>query len=573
MAVAHSGLSLVGPGFAQRIAASLTTPGLDVDAIPDLRAADRDRRGWIESNFVIRNKDRQLQRLRLNFPQQQLWKRWQEKHFAGVRDDILKARQEGVSTLCLAAAFEEVLNIPNTHAAIVDRDSEQVHRKMRVLRLAYRNLPESIRPRIASPHTTGSKNEMEFPDLNSSIYVGKAGARNFGRGDTLHIVLLSEFAFYPDPETLLDGILEAVPLGQGMVFVESTANGAETPFHVEYRDAREGRNGRSAFFLPWHAMPDYRIKPAPGEPKKLTLEEGEQRMKDRYGLDDDQIRFYRQKQKDLGDKVEQEYPSDDEAAFLRSGRVRFNTDQLLAISAACKQAPTVERGGEWDILRIWEPPVEGASYTLAADASEGIVGGDFDAAVVVDDKTGVEVATLHGYWPMHVYADKLAALGRRYNNAMIAVERNNHGHTVLQRLAFGMPSEGVEAYPADRIYRHTSIDSQTRKPSSKLGWPTDVVSKPLMASSLERLIADHPECFRDRETVSEILSCVYLDGPDQWGAPSGAHDDRVIARAIAEQVRPISLAAADNAPSISGVIRYGRRGRADGEEYRDPRGE
>lgn len=570
MAVAaQTGLKLVGPSLAQRIAAKLSDPSAP-GAVPALREEERQRRAWIESNFVIRNKDRQLQRLRLNYPQEQLWRRWEAQRFRGVRDVILKARQEGVSTLCLAAAFEEVTRVPNTHAAVVDRDADQVHRKLRVLRLAYRLLPEDLRPRIASPQTTGSKNEMEFPDLNSSIYVGKAGARNFGRGDTLHVVLLSEFAFYPDPETLLDGILEAVPLGQGMVFVESTANGAGTAFHTEYADARDGKSGRTAYFLPWHAMPDYRVPPAAGEPK-LVLDERESKLRERYKLDDDQIRFYRQKKKDLGDKIEQEYPSDDESAFLRSGRVRFDVDRLVDISAGCVEPKTIEDSGA---LRIYEEPQPGRTYTLAADAAEGVVGGDADAAVVVDDVTGIEVATLHGWWPLHVYADKLMALGRRYNTAMLAVERNNHGHAVLQRIAFGMTSEGIEPYQPNRIYRHVSIDAKTRKPESRIGWPTDQIAKPLMATALERLIADHPECFRDKATVNELLTCVYLDGPEQWGAPAGAHDDRVIARAIAEQVRPISLAAGDGAPSISGVIRYGgRRGRADAENYRDPRGE
>jgi hypothetical protein len=69
-----------------------------------------------------------------------------------------------------------------------------------------------------------SRTEITFPELHSSIYIGTAGARAFGRGDTIRKILLSEMSFYEDPETILSGVEDAVPL-TGELTIECTPNG------------------------------------------------------------------------------------------------------------------------------------------------------------------------------------------------------------------------------------------------------------------------------------------------------------------------------------------------------------
>jgi hypothetical protein len=508
---------------------------------------DRDRRAWIESRVVIRNKKRERVPLILNVPQQRIWSMWKELGFTGVRCVVHKARQEGVSTLVLATFLEEVCHRPNTTAVIVDREAMEAHRKLRVLKFMYDNLPPDEKPKLSH----NNRNEMVFPELNSSIYVGKAGARKFGRGDTIHLVLLSEIAFYPDPESIVTGITEAVPNGEGLVVFESTANGAETYWHNFYRQARDGQNTFRAIFLPWWALPEYRQPQLAGEAPLVRTTEEQQPPFDK--LDDDQLRWRREKAKILKERVEAEDPSTDEGAFLRSGRTRFDIAALLVAKAAAPNPLRVEDGGA---LTIYAEPEDGKTYTVAADVAEGLPGGDYDAAVLVDDASGVEVAVLWGKWPFHVFADKLAALGRRYTvakPATIAVERNNTGSAVLQRLLLG--GEGVQPYRRERIYAYRDYDQATQKTLPRPGWPTTSVTKPLMESALERLIADHPECFRDQRVLSELLSLVYLrDG--SVGAPQGAHDDLAIARMIVEAVRPESLSRRSSA-GFTGAIFYG----------------
>lgn len=533
---------------------------------PDLR----DRRVWIERNVIIQDKQRQRVPLLFNVAQQRLWSDWSARGLNGLRAVVHKARQEGVSTLVLAMILDELRHVPNTRAVIVDREAKEAHRKLDTLKFMYDNLPDDEKPRLHY----NNRDEMGFPDLGSSVYVGKAGARKFGRGQTIHIVLLSEIAFYPDPESVFTGVMAAVPEDEGMVVLESTANGAETWWHNFYRAARDGGNDFLAAFLSWTIFPEYRKQALVGEP---PLERSETERRPPFGaLDDDQLRWYRIQQRRFGDKAAAEFPTEDEDGFLHSGRTRFDIAALLRAKAAAPKPIRVEDNGA---LIVYAEPVEGRTYSIGADTAEGLLGGDYDAAVVVDDATGIEVAVLWGSWPPHVYADKLAALGKRYTTArpaMIAVERNNHGHAVLQRLTQG--AEGLKPYTSDRIYRHLDYDERTKKQLPRPGWPTDTVTKPILETGLERLLAEHPECFISEVVLSELMTIVFRKDGSVGAPENGGHDDLFIARGIAEQVRAKSMSSARGGGFTGSIVhgavkeRISPFGDVD-DDYVDPRGE
>ena len=56
-----------------------------------------------------------------------------------------------------------------------------------------------------------NRNELSFPKTNSYFYIGTAGARKFGRGDTITHLHCSEIAFWQDPKSLVSGLYQAVP--------------------------------------------------------------------------------------------------------------------------------------------------------------------------------------------------------------------------------------------------------------------------------------------------------------------------------------------------------------------------
>lgn len=202
------------------------------------------------------------------------------------KDVILKSRQIGFSSLIEGIFTLDFLLVENSRSVCISHDS-----------LSAQKLLDRVKYFIKSAEDKGlsinlkynSRNELVNSDKNSSFYIGMAGSKSFGRGDTLNNLHLSEFAFYPYPEELLSSVLQSVVPG-GRVIVESTANGMN--FYKTFWDkAKAGQNN----FKP-HFFDNSFYSPE----------------------------FLAEKKLELGDTFPQEYPSTDLEAFLSSGNPFFD---------------------------------------------------------------------------------------------------------------------------------------------------------------------------------------------------------------------------------------------------------
>lgn len=120
--------------------------------------------------------------------------------------------------------------------------------------------------------------------------------------------------------------------------------------------------------------------------------------------------------------------------------------------------------------------------------------------------------------------DCVTRLGERYNGALIAVERNNHGHAVLYALQ--------HQFNYSRLYQHAESTGGT----GKLGWPMNARTKPQAIGALEQMLRDAPATFASRRMLEQCRSFAYGDDCAMAALP-GTHDDLVIAAAIALAVR------------------------------------
>ena len=257
------------------------------------------------------------------------------------------------------------------------------------------------------------------------------------------------------------------------------------------------------------------------------------------GLKHDQLRWRRAKMRDLRDRFPQEYPEDDVTCFLASGRCVF---EMQALMAAQQRIVSEARADELSSLidhegnalplpparlLIWKHPEPGREYVIGADVGEGLAHGDASAACVIDKESGEQAAELHGQISPERFARLLDALGRHFNRAELAVERNNHGHSVLNTLFHGT------SYPD--LYHHTDYDQAGRN-RRELGWPTDQKTKPIMIDDLVEAIGGGHFLIHSSGLVDECFTFVVTDTGSQEAQPR-KHDDRVIAAAIAWQVR------------------------------------
>ena len=98
------------------------------------------------------------------------------------------------------------------------------------------------------------------------------------------------------------------------------------------------------------------------------------------------------------------------------------------------------------------------------------------------------------------------------------MERNNHGHEVLAHLAL------------------THADVPVYHQKGEAGWLTSAASRPRMLDNLAAILAAAPLLFNSSRLLEECKT--FVRRPDtSTGATNGAHDDTVMAMAIALEVR------------------------------------
>lgn len=479
----------------------------------------------------IRTKDRRLIAFHLNAVQRAYRRRVQE--LGSRRNLILKARQFGFTTLIQGEQFHAVVTTHNTMALTVAHRDDSSELIFQMVRLFYDRMPE---PRPQTRYA--NRRELSFPRLNSWYTVQTAGGGEAtGRSLTVNYLHCSEVAFWEEPDRAMPGLLEAVPK-DGVVTLESTPNMLGDYWHQQYEAAKRGESNFRAHFFPWFIHPEYSLPLDQDEAIEWTAEERElaEYALREHGttLTPEQIKWRRAKRLDLLDRFPAEYPENDVDCFMAAGRPRFNRPILRRMLDQAK-APSFETPFG---LQVWKGPIPGKHYVIGADPAEGTEQGDYSAAQVIRWDNNEQVAKLHGKWAPIEFADRLVQAGRLYHHALVAVERNNHGHAVLQAL--------VQGYRYPSIYAHAEWDAREGE-VQRFGWLSTVATKPVAVSLLDQAINTYDIQVYDRDTLMELIAYVYNARGDTE-APTGLHDDLVSALYVAQVARanwtpPVALGA------------------------------
>lgn len=501
---------------------------------------------YIENCLKIKTKSGTVVPFRLNDAQRKLYAVAKRQQDAGkpVRLIILKARQLGFSTLTEGLIFHACATRKNVNALIVAHREDATANLFRMSKLFYDELPAPVKPMLRAsnaqelvfenPSKLRSEREAR-PGLRSRIRCATAGGRGIGRSDTLQCVHLSEYAFWPDgadgKASTLAGILQAVPSLPGtMVVIESTANGFED-FKERWDAAVAGENDFEPVFFAWFENPDYSMPVVPGT--EWTPEERD--LKAAYQLTDEQLQWRRWCiANNCGgslDMFRQEYPASPGEAFLHSGTGVFDNEQIvLRLERLPSPAGRGEfTDGEWTesetgAITLYELPEEGVPYVLGGDtAGEG---SDYFTAIVIDNVTGRIAAKLRQKYSEPEYVRQIYALGRFYNDALVAIETNFSTYPVMKLQEMEYPNQ----------YSREREDTYTRQMKKSYGFRTDRQSRPRAIANLVEVFSSHPEWFGDPELLNEMLTFCYNED-HRPEALAGKHDDLVMGAAITYAVR------------------------------------
>jgi hypothetical protein len=424
------------------------------------------------------------------------------------RNIVLKARQMGMTTWLAGQMFLRTVTQRGVLTVMVAHTQEAAEGIFGIVQRMWENLPQPLREE-ALGRSRANVGQMVFSKLDSEFRVMSAGDKNAGRGLTIQNLHCSEVAMWPgDAAATLAGLRAALTAG-GECCLESTPRGAYGSFYEEWMRAPE--TGTVRHFFPWWMEGTYVAEAVPS----LEMREDERALVLAHGLTAEQIGFRRGLERSYRGLRAQEFAEDAVSCFKATGDCCFDVEAIEARLAEVPRPIEQRRGGA---LLVWLPPVVGREYVVAADTAGGGADGDYAAVQVIELRSGLQCAELRERLTVLELARVCAALAREYSGAMVAVERNNHGAGVLAYL------DASERW--GRIYEQDGV----------AGWLTTAGNKPGMVSRLGMLLTEAAGMWMSRRLLGECRTFV-TSGGGRTGAANGAHDDCVMAMAVAQAVR------------------------------------
>lgn len=518
-------------------------------------------------HLKIRTKDGKLKPLKFNKGQLKLEAAVKKCIDAGkpVRIKNLKARQYGGSTWTQSRMARSVRYDQHKQLLTVCHDLDSARNMRSMFERFEKSYPYGF---PQHKKMAGSEKWWRFSETDTDYLIDTADELDTGRSFTIHRLHASEIAFYRDPETLMMGLLQAVPDDPDtFVMVESTGNGIGDYFY----NFIHANNGYELVFVGWHEIEDY-TKSFDNDSDKLALE----RMLSPYekslmdmGCSLEQLHWRRftieSKLNGDEDKFKQEYPASPEEAFIASGRPYFPIglvhEQLLKTEKATPKVGFLEDfedgvrfsedpSGEWTIFEEPEEGfvnryVSGTDTAEGKDVSESSPDPDFSIVRIFDRKTGKNVAKLRTRRDVDLIAEEVRKAHAYYGTACDAVERNASGLVVIGRLK---DVEGLN------LYRKIDLGKVEEKETAEYGFRTTEQTREVLLSELRSWIRQGKYKSDDHEFWSECSTFVF----DKNGKPQGQkgrHDDEVICAGLeiqaaiqANELYPIEVTEAARRP-------------------------
>jgi hypothetical protein len=422
---------------------------------------------------------------------------------------ILKARQLGMTWLVLAYALWLMLFHPAATVLLFSlRDIEAMYLLgEKRLKGMYKKLPAWLMMRKINeekstpdkvvfdwvPRTVTKDDGHQWTLGNSSN--AQAFPTSAGDSYTATIAIVDEADLVPDLNELMLRVQPTIDGGGQMVLLsKSNKKLPQSEFKRIYKAAKKKEIDWVHIFLPWQARPSRTSDWYDAKVAQALATSG--------SLDD----------------VFENYPANDtEALAPRTLDKRIPFTWMKGVYTEERPIPlvTIERAPVIHGLKIYVRPKRGRKYCAGADPAEGNPTSDPSSLHIVDAVTGTQVAKLSGRFEISVFTTHIESVCKFYNNAPVLVERNNHGHAVINLL---QEHKKIKVLSGD---------------DKKAGWLDNQRGKVLLYDGLADTIRTEDCLIFDFDTHDQIAS---IEG-SSLRAPQGMHDDDSDAYALAQKAR------------------------------------
>ena len=182
-----------------------------------------------------------------------------------------------------------------------------------------------------------------------------------------------------------------------------------------------------------------------------------------------------------------------------------------------------DRDGYIKIYQLPNTPTM-TEYCIGGDTSGE--GSDYFVGMVLDARTGQQVAVLHHQFDADQYTRQMYCLGKYYKDALIGIEANFDSYPIMELQRLSYPKQ----------YTREAVDTYTGRTEKRFGFKTTSLTRPTIISRLIEIVREHCELLCDKGTLEELLTIVRNE-KGRIEAPQGGHDDRMMALAIAYHIK------------------------------------
>lgn len=429
---------------------------------------------------------------------------------------LSKFRQGGLTTVTVIWSLWRCLFKLDETIMVLSKSDREAIAAGEIVKRAMIELPEWMKPDLEK----NNDHQKLFSDTGCKLFFYTPEA---ARGRAITYLILDEAAFIPQMDKHWKAMFPTISTG-GHCIAISTVNGVGNWYYDIFMGAKRSRGFGKDFHiieLDYWEHPDYNDPDWVKQTRAQLGEKGwlQEVMRDFLGAGESYIDPEIINDLDLVTR---------EIEPIRKLFPEYNNPHEA-------QDIDVDMIEDWEMhqrgaLYIWREPIEGREYIIGVDCAEGM-GDENDNSCfeVIDAVTCEQVAEFYSnIVPPHNFSQILAMVGRTYNNALVVVESQNAGLTVLEKLLHDSYYENIF-----ESSQGASLKSKTTAPGIK----TTRANRPKFLETMQTRLINHSMAIRSRRFVKELKGFIFNAQTKRAEASKGFHDDAIMAMCLALYAR------------------------------------